>query len=173
MRRGEILGLRWEDSVDLAARTVTIGRARVLVDYEVIEKSPKSENGYRTLPLDDQLAAALQALRDRQVTEAMDAGDAYTDSGYVITDELGRPVHPEWFTDEFHRVAKRAGLPRIRLHDGRHTINSLMAKAGVPAHIRAAWCGHTRAVNEDIYTHARPEDMAIALAALTMIEKDV
>jgi integrase len=63
---------------------------------------------------------------------------ANEDSGYVVTDELGRPVHPEWFSDEFHRVRERAGLSRIRLHDGRHTSNSLMAAAGVPAHIRAA-----------------------------------
>ena len=171
-RRGEILGLRWED-VDLAAMTVTIGRARVLVDYKVIEKSPKSERGYRTLPLDEPMAAALRALHDRQVTEAMEAGDAYEDGGYVVTDELGRPVHPEWFSDEFHRVRERAGLPRIVLHDGRHTANSLMAAAGVPAHIRAAWCGHTQAVNETTYTHARPEDMAVALAALSKIEKAV
>jgi hypothetical protein len=43
---------------------------------------------------------------------------------------------------------------------------------GVPPHIRAAWCGHTEAVNEGTYTHARPEDMAVALAALSQIEKD-
>lgn len=104
MRRGEILGLRWEDSVDLAGRTVTIGRSRVPVEYKVIEKAPESANGYRTLPLDADLVAALQALHNWQVTEAMEAGDAYEDSGCVVTDELGRPAHPEWFSDEFHCV---------------------------------------------------------------------
>jgi integrase len=152
---------------------VTIGRARVLVDYKVIEKSPKSAAGYRTLPIDPDLAGALQALRDRQVTEATEAGDAYEDRGYAVADELGRPVHPEWLTDEFHRVRSRAGLPRIKLHDGRHTVNSLMAAAGVPDHIRAAWCGHTVAVNKSTYTHARPEDMAAALAVVSKISKAV
>lgn len=90
-----------------------------------------------------------------------------------MTDELGSPVHPEWFSDEFHRVRERAGLPRIRLHDQRHTANSLMAAAGVPDHIRAAWCGHAVAVNTGTYTHARPEDMAVALGALSKIEKGV
>ena len=91
--------------------------------------------------------AALRALHKRQAAERLAAGQAYEASGYVAADELGAPVHPEWLTDEFHRVAARAGLPRIRLHDGRHTVNSLMAAAGVPDHIRAAWCGHTVAVN--------------------------
>jgi integrase len=168
LRRGEVCGLRWDD-VDLGARTVTIGRARVVAGPQVIEKSPKSERGYRTLPLDEVLAAALLALHDRQVTEQMEAGPAYEPTGYVVADELGRPVHPEWFSDEFQRVAGTAGVPRIRLHDGRHTVSSLMATAGVPSHIRAAWCGHTVKVNEDTYTHARPEDLALAAAALGKI----
>jgi integrase len=168
LRRGEVCGLRWED-VDLKGKTVTIGRSRVLVNARPVVKTPKSERGYRSLPLDDVLAAALQALHDRQVTEEMDAGAAYAASGYVVADELGAAPSPEWFSDEFHRLAALAGVPRIRLHDGRHTVNSLMAAAGVPPHIRAAWCGHTEQVNERTYTHARPEDMAVAGAALSRI----
>jgi integrase len=60
-------------------------------------------------------------------------------------------------------------VPRIRLHDGRHTVNSLLAAAGVPDHIRAAWCGHTVAVNVATYTHARPEDLGRAAEALGKI----
>jgi integrase len=168
LRRGEVCGLRWED-IDLDARTVTIGRARVLVDGQVIVKTPKSARGYRTLPLDEALVSALRALRDLQAIEAMDAAPAYAGSGYVVADELGAAPNPEWFSDEFHRLAAAAGLPRIRLHDGRHTVNSLLAAAGVPDHIRAAWCGHTVAVNVATYTHARPEDLATAGAALSRI----
>jgi hypothetical protein len=57
------------------------------------------------------------------------AGPAYEDSGYVVTDELGAPVHPKRFSDDFHRVRETATLPRIRLHDARHTIDSLLADA--------------------------------------------
>jgi integrase len=172
MRRGEVCGLRWGD-VDLKAGALTIGSTRVLADYQVITKAPKSAKGRRTLPLDAAMVAALEALQSRQGAELLEAGDAYESSGYVVTDELGRPVHPEWFTDEFHRVRESAGVRRIRLHDGRHTVNSLMAAAGVPDHIRAAWCGHTVAVNVATYTHARPEDMAVALDVLSKISKAV
>ena len=48
-------------------------------------------------------------------------------------------------------------------------MNSLLAAAGVPDHIRAAWCGHTVAVNVSTYTHARPEDLAVAGRALAGI----
>jgi integrase len=168
LRRGEVLGLCWDD-IDLQANTVTIGRSRVLVNGQIIEKSPKSRRGTRTLPLDAEITAALRALRKSQATEQLAAGPAYEGRGYVAIDELGSPVHPEWFTDEFHRVRERSDCPRIRLHDGRHTVNSLLAAAGVPDHIRAAWCGHSTPVNVATYTHARPEDMAIAGAALSSI----
>lgn len=48
-----------------------------------------------------------------------------------------------------------------------------MAAAGVPDHIRAAWCGHTTVVNVATYTHARPEDYAVALSALSKIQNVV
>lgn len=48
-----------------------------------------------------------------------------------------------------------------------------MAAAGVPHHIRAAWCGHTVAVNVATYTHARPEDTAAALEVLSKINEAV
>jgi integrase len=56
-----------------------------------------------------------------------------------------------------------------RMHDTRHSVNSLMAAAGVPDHIRAAWCGHSLAVNVGTYTHARTEDMPVAAATLGKI----
>ncbi len=57
LRRGEVLGLRWSD-IDLKARTLTVSQARVLVDYKVRIEEPKSHNGKRTLPLDDDLVAS-------------------------------------------------------------------------------------------------------------------
>ena len=111
---------------------VTAGTwSRVLVNGKVIEKSPESLRGYRTLPVDAMTIAALKALRDLQAIEAIDAVPAYGASGYVATDELGAAVNPEWLSDEFHRLSVGAGLPRIRVHDVRHTASSLMATAGV------------------------------------------
>ena len=68
----------------------------MLVYGKVIEKAPKSERGYRTLPLDGDPVAALRTLRTRQTAAELDAaGPAYPASGYVAADELGAPVHPE------------------------------------------------------------------------------
>lgn len=170
LRLGELCGLRWED-IDFDAATITVGRSRVLVNGKVIEKAPKTARGYRTLPVDLATVAALKALCDLQAIEAIDATAAYASGGYVAADELGQPVSPEWLSDEFHRLSAAAGLPKIRVHDVRHSANSLMAAAGVPDHVRAAWCGHSVAVNTGTYTHARPEDMTLAGDALAAIFK--
>jgi integrase len=127
LRRGEVLGLRWSD-VDLKAKTLTISQARVLVDYKVRIEPPKSRNGKRTLTLDEELVSALNELRKRQIKESENAGSAYragledldgytAGDEYVVTDELGIPIHPESYSDEFTRLLRRAGLPKIRLHD--------------------------------------------------------
>jgi hypothetical protein len=121
------------------------------------------------LPIDaDGLAGEDQSQGWRGLC-ATNATPAYAGSGYVAADELGAAVNPEWLSDEFHRLADSAGLPRIRMHDTRHSVNSLMAAAGVPDHIRAAWFGQSPAVNVGTYTHARTEDMPVAAAALGKI----
>lgn len=171
-RREELSGARWEEDIDLGARTWTVGEVRVVVDGKVIVKEvPKSERGARTLPLDDELVATLTALHARQAAEKLAAGAAYRDSGYVACDEAGEALNPEWLSDEFGRLVKRAAVRRLTLHEARHTASTLMEKAGVPDSIRAAWCGHTIDVNRTTYVHALPGDLAVARDALTGIYK--
>lgn len=69
LRRGEMLGLRWAD-IDLKGKTLTVDQARVIADLKVRIEEPKSSNGKRTLPLDDELISALTALRKRQARES-------------------------------------------------------------------------------------------------------
>jgi integrase len=170
LRREEICGLRWKD-VDLGARTLTISIVRVVVDGKVITKSaPKSERSARTLPLDADLAAALTALRKAQAAERLAAGEAYRASGYVAVDELGEAVNPEWLSDEFERLVRRAGVPRLTLHGCRHTGLSLMEKDGVPISIISRWAGHaTPEFTYRVYVHAEQDDLAAGRDALSRL----
>lgn len=182
LRRGEVLGLRWSD-IDLKAKTLTVSQGRVLVDCKIRVEPPKSRNGKRTLPLDAALVTALTALRKRMAGESRDAGAAYEKGlaeldwytpgdKYVITDELGVPVHPEWYSDEFARLLKRVGLRKIRLHDSRHTTLSLMEKAGVPISIVSKWAGHYDAVfTMRTYVHASDADLKEGTRTLAKLHK--
>jgi integrase len=182
LRRGEVLGLRWSD-IDLKARTLTVSQARVIADLKVRVEEPKTRNGKRTLPLDDDLVSALTETRKRQAWDSQDAGGAYRagltelhwyspGDEYVVTDELGLPVHPEWYSDEFARLLKRTGLRKIRLHDSRHTTLSLMEKAGVPISIISKWAGHyDAAFTMRTYVHATDEDLKQGTETLARIHK--
>ena len=91
---------------------------------------------------------------------------------YVITDQAGTLVHPEWYSDEFGRLLRRAGLRRITLHDSRHTTLTLMEHAGVPISIISKWAGHyDSAFTQKTYVHASEEDLQRSQAALARIHK--
>ena len=170
LRRGEVVGLRWSD-IDLTNHKMTVSQARIVVDKRIVVEEPKSENGKRTLPLDDELVAALKQLRKTQMAERLEAGTAYEigldeldwytpGDRYLVVDKLGIPVNPNWYSSEFHRIRERVSLPKIRLHDSRHTTLSLMEKAGVPISVISKWAGHhDAAFTMRTYVHASADDL--------------
>lgn len=153
-----MLGLRWAD-INFEAGTLTIAIIRVLVGYKPIEKCPKSKRSARTLPMLGPVASALKALRKVQAAEKLAAGAANVSSGYVAVDELGEPLRIEHYSDEFSRIAAAAGLPKVRLGDTRAAMNGILERAGVSESLRAAWLGHTVAVNKSDYLRP-PSDLA-------------
>jgi integrase len=149
LRRGEVLGLRWSD-VDLMERKLTVRWTRTAVAGEIVEGTPKTARSARTLPLDDALVAALDALMLRQRSESGDAQEAYRPcplcgGAHVVANELGQPYHPQWYSDRFAVVVNAAGVPSIRLHDARHSCGSIMHARGVPIADISAWLGHASA----------------------------
>ncbi len=161
LRRAEVLGLKWSD-ISFTAGTLTITRTRVLVDGKIVEKYPKGKRSARTLPLFEPGTGALEALYKAQLAEKATAGDAYAadvDSNYIAADEMGAPLHPEHYSDEFQRIA--GDLPRIRLHDPRGSVNDYLERLGVPETLRASWLGHTIQVNRSAYLSAPRPELAV------------
>jgi integrase len=169
LRRGEVLGLRWID-IDLNASRLSVQQTLVSVAYETRFSVPKTARSRRSVSLDATTVAALRAHRKRQLEERMSWGQAYRDSGLVVTREDGTLVHPDRFTQMFDKHVKDAGLPRIRLHDLRHTHATLALAAGVHPKVVSERLGHaTVAFTLDVYSHAVPalqEEAADRIAAL-------
>ncbi|MBU3066481.1 hypothetical protein KO481_33785 [Nocardia sp. NEAU-G5] len=59
------------------------------------------------------LAEALRALKARQMSECLALGIPWSDDRLIAVHEDGTPVRPEWYSDEFQRLRRRAGLRRI------------------------------------------------------------
>ncbi|MDQ1039434.1 integrase [Streptomyces sp. V3I8] len=142
LRPAEVAGLRWAD-IDLDAGTLSIINTRTMVGNAVtIEKKPKTQAGVRTLPLPEPVRRALMAFQLAQSTERHDAGEAYTLSGYMFTDELGVPLTTRQLRYQTYKAVDRLGLRRVRLYDARAACLTLLAVSGVPDIVIAAWAGH-------------------------------
>jgi integrase len=92
LRRGELLGLRWDD-VDLPARTLTVARALQRADGELRIVQPKTQRSRRVLPLPEVVVAALERQRARQAAERLRA-PCWRDEGLVFASTVGTPLEP-------------------------------------------------------------------------------
>lgn len=154
VRRSELLGLRWDD-FDEDNATVSINRGLVTVDYDIRESRGKTANARRCIDLDATTVELLVAWRAWQTTEQRAAGSET--KGWMFTDVDGEPIHPHSISQTFERIARRAGVRVIRLHDVRHTHATLLIAAGVPVKVVSERLGHAMsAFTIDSYQHVMP-----------------
>lgn len=171
MRRGEVLGLRWVD-IDFDRRRLSVNRSLVSVNYEIKVEAPKTARSRRSVALDEATLLRLRDHRTSQIEERLALGSPFAEEGLVFSNDDGSAVHPDKLTKAFVRVVKGLGLPRIRLHDLRHTHASLALRAGIHPKVVSERLGHSSiAVTMDTYTHAIPalhEEAASTIADLVM-----
>ncbi|TWP51565.1 site-specific integrase [Lentzea tibetensis] len=132
LRRGEALGLRWDD-VDLAGQKVTIAQALHRVDGKLKLDEVKTDSSAATIPLPTPLVAVLKRHRAVQVGERLAAGKRWQDSGLVFTTPKGTPIEPRNINRAFEALCHKAGVRVIRVHDLRHSCATLLFAMGVDA----------------------------------------
>lgn len=162
LRRGEGLGIRWQD-VDFAAETITIrqqvqaipGRKGVTKSY-LLTGDPKSDAGERTLPAPAALLALLRLHRVAQLTLRAKRADTWEDNDLVFCSRDGRPLWPRSVADEWYALRAAAKLPETtKLHHLRHALATMLDESGATEALKAGILGHeTKSVTQH-YTHAR------------------
>ena len=153
LRRGELCGLRWSD-VDLEHQTITIENTRTQAGKKEIEKGTKTASSTRTLYLPETLCDMLKAAKEHQQQCRAEYKNAYDDNDYVVVMEDGRPFRPNYLSELFGKFLANNDLPKIVLHELRHTFASLSNQAGIPAYNIGKALGHsTPATTQKIYTH--------------------
>lgn len=166
LRRGELLGLRWDD-VNLELGTLEVVHAIQRVGGELRFVRPKTEDSERTIPLPEICVNALRDHRERQKAERSDAGPNWMEGGLIFPSRVGTPMEPDNLRRSWGRIRKAADLDAVRFHDIRHTCVSLLLDLGVPPHVVRDIVGHSDIeVTMTIYAHTALGEKRKALGKL-------
>ena len=153
MRRGEVLGLRWQD-VDLERRVLHVRQAVVPVGG-VAQIGPTKNGRSRAIHgIYPSVLAALREHKARQNARRLEMGPLWRDHGLVFCSEVGTPIQPRNLARDYDRWVARAGVPRIRIHDQRHTNASLLLQMGTDIKVVSERLGHAQtSITMDVYHH--------------------
>jgi integrase len=158
MRQGEMLGLTWS-AVDLAGGRLEVRASLVRRRAATWSlEDPKSAKSRRRIRLSAAAVAALRAHRVRQAEARLLVGSDWQDNDLVFPDAWGRPLDGAHVTGrDLRLLLERAGLPRIRFHDLRHTAATLLLASGTHPKMVQELLGHsTIALTLDVYSHVTP-----------------
>lgn len=166
MRKGEVLGLGWDD-VDLDAAELRIDWQLQRLGKQLVRRHTKTELSDATLPLPEICVTALRERRDAQVLAAVAAGKAWHDTGLAITTRFGTGLEPRNFNRFWNRRCEAAGVRQITVHDARRTCGSLLADLDVHPRVAMQILRHAQfAITMEIYTQVSSAQTREALKRL-------
>jgi len=162
LRRGEVLGLRWED-IDFEAATLRVAQTLQRTRTKgLIISTPKTKSSLRSLSIPRVLLAALKNHKEQQDREGLD-----NPHNLVFISTKGTPIDPDDITHRFKAFVKEAGLPDdIHFHSLRHSCATLLLAQGVPMYVVKEILGHSQISTTMRYTHPTPDTMRDATAEM-------
>lgn len=130
LRRGEALGLRWQD-VDLVDGVLFVRQSLQRLGGKLVVGRVKSDDSERIIGLPQPCIDALRQHRIAQNAERKLKGKDWQETGFVFTTGIGTPIEPRNVNRHFVGLLEKAGLRRIRFHDLRHSCATLLYEQGV------------------------------------------
>jgi integrase len=152
MRLGELLGLSW-DSVNFDTRQIIVQRSYSHDHWD----TPKSHK-VRYIDMTDKLCEVLKERYDNRNKDLICNSHKSKKICLVFPTKYGEPLkHNVFRRDVFYKLLTKAKLPKIRIHDIRHTYASMLLQAGAPVHYVKDQLGHSSiSTTVDLYGHCQP-----------------
>jgi integrase len=157
MRRGEVLGLQWKH-VDLKEQKISVTQSLVYDEDGFRFSDLKTASSKRLISIDNDLTNELKKYKAQQNQFKLALGSEYHDRDLVCCREDGRPIYPRTLAIHFDSLIKKASVPKIRLHDLRHTHATILLKLGENPKVVSERLGHsTVTMTLDTYSHVTPD----------------
>jgi len=155
LRRGEVLGLKREDFHPKEGY-LSVVRQLVNTNEGVIIQPPKSKRGRRSVVIGPVLVNILLD-HIKRIDEEKKRVKDWDEQGWLFPNRKGRYIDPVNLSRRsFQSLIKKAGVPKIRFHDLRHTHFTDLLEAGVHLKVAGDRAGHSSvSITGDIYSHVR------------------
>ncbi len=162
-RRGEVLGLSWEN-VNFDFNTIHVEKCVYYeADTGIYIDKPKTDKSIRYIKLPPQTMELLRQYRDEYYIPLKAAcGETWNDSGFIFVkdsgSDTGLPIHPDSATGYCNNFSERYHLPHINPHAFRHTAASMLYFAGLDIITISNHLGHAKpSTTQNIYAHIMAE----------------
>lgn len=166
LRKSEVLGLQWND-IDFNEGILHVNRERLGAAEKgeniglIITDETKTPSGTRSMPMTNRVKKALLTLRNMVIKEFGYLPETSDQEAFLFVNihskNRGIPIRDRTVNGASIRIEKRAGLPHITVHDGRHTFAARTRQAGVPLEDIKDFLGHKDISTTQIYAHISPE----------------
>jgi integrase len=152
VRRGEALGLRWED-VDLKKGVISIRQQLQRIDGELKVTEVKTEKSRRSINVPKSLVEELKAHKSAQTKTRLET-PVWHETGLVFTSAVGTALDPRNVAKRFTSVCRKAKVGKWHPHELRHTAASLMLANGIALQVVSDILGHASIrITSDVYGH--------------------
>lgn len=157
-RRGEILGLKWENVDFKGSRIYICNNILYTTERGIYEETPKTERSKQYVSLPAETMQLLKKYQLWQYEERLRMGEYFQYRGFVFSQDNGSPMHPDSVTDWLGKFSKRHNLPHVNPHAFRHTMASMLYFNGVDSVSISKRLGHAQvSTTANIYAHAMEE----------------
>ena len=165
VRRGECLGARWRD-LDWQAGKLRIAQQVTSVKGQIVIGPPKTAKAKRSITLAPSCLAALKEHRSAQLETRLKAS-AWDDHDLIFCTSHGKPIHPRNVGRTLDRLCAVAEVPRLSVHQTRHTHTTLLFQDGQNIKMISERLGHSSVgVTLEIYAHLAENAQDAAATAI-------
>jgi integrase len=143
-RQSELLGLAWDEHVDLDAGTLRLGWqvVRLLNGAPILKKGGKTPAALRTIRLTPSTVAELRTFRTSWLERKLAGGPTWNPDGLLFTTATGKPISPNNLGRAFRRLVRKAGVEMVTLHSLRKGAITMAIANGAPVKAVSRRAGH-------------------------------